>query len=122
MTRFKSLNKLSFSIELNKAIESHITKQLSMPEAERHDIRVSDLASHFDVNTATLRRWCIELFEQNPQQYIAAYRIKKAKELLRMGFRSLEVAKKLAFKEHKTFCNVFKRVENTSASSFYQPI
>jgi two-component system response regulator YesN len=88
---------------------------------DRHhveNITVNDMAVHFEVNAATLRRWCKEYIDVSPKKFIAQYRLVKAKELLQQKFKPSDISKKLGFNELKTFCTIFKRYEKLTPSEY----
>ncbi|MBL4941018.1 MAG: helix-turn-helix transcriptional regulator [Colwellia sp.] len=103
-----------FKAQLNRTISLLMDKKQQHLEVELADIRIDEIALLFNVNVATLRRWCKEHVQQSPSQYLAIYRIEKAKLLLRQGIKPSAVSKILAFSELKTFCTVFKRYEKMS--------
>lgn len=111
MARPKPFSNKQFERRLNRTIDLLIEVKKHLPEEDKTDIRVVEVAKVFKVNVATLRRWCREHVQKSPNQYIAEYRIKKAKDLLRQGVKPAAVSNMLAFTEHKIFCNVFKRYE-----------
>lgn len=120
MAKPKQFTSERFKIKLNEIIERLIAdKQTQSNLAEhRSDIRVAEIAILFNVNASTLRRWCVEHVERSPSQYLAEYRIKRAKQLLRHGVKPSEVAEMLAFAEHKIFSTTFKRYQGVSPSYF----
>ena len=105
-------------VRLNHAIERLIADKQSLVNAEQGDIRVNEIAQIFKVNVATLRRWCKEHFDKNPIQYLAEYRIARAKKLLRQGKKPSEVSQMLAFAEHKTFSTTFKRYTSNTPANY----
>jgi len=105
-----------FNAQLDNIIERLIDEKKQ--QTERTDIRIEEIAQHFNVNVATLRRWCQEHTQKSPSQYLAEYRIEKAKHLLRQGVKPSVVSKMLVFTEHKVFCSVFKRLQCMTPSSF----
>ena len=114
MARPKAFSYEQFEERLNSAIDLLIEEKKCQPEEDITDISVKEITQVFKVNVATLRRWCREHVQQSPSQYLAGYRIEKAKHLLRQGIKPSAVAEMLAFTEHKTFCEVFRRCENMS--------
>jgi YesN/AraC family two-component response regulator len=82
------------------------------------NITVNDMAGHFEVNAATLRRWCQEYIDVSPKKFIAQYRLLKAKELLIQNIKPTVVSRKLGFVELKTFCTLFKRYEKMTPSEY----
>jgi len=108
MARQARYEKQEFIGLLEGYIEEHL----------KQNINVEKIAGYFGVNVATLRRWCLEYTQLSPRDYLALYRIKKAKTLLQQGQKSLQVADHVGFSQQKTFCSVFKRYEKTSPGQF----
>jgi YesN/AraC family two-component response regulator len=92
--------------------------QQFMDKHHIENITVYGMAAYFEVNAATLRRWFKEYVNASPKEYIARYRLIKAKELLRQKIKPSDISKKLGFNELKTFCTVFKRFEKMTPSEF----
>jgi len=120
MAKPKPFTPEQFEVRLNHAIERLIADKQSLVGEERCDIRVADIANIFNVNVATLRRWCIEHVQKNPSQYLAEYRIERAKQLLRQGIKPAVVSQMLAFAEHKVFSSCFKRYQGASPSDYFK--
>jgi AraC-like DNA-binding protein len=114
MARPKPFSYEQFEERLNRVIDLLIEEKKCLPEEEVTDISVKEITQAFKVNVATLRRWCMEHVKRSPSRYLAEYRIEKAKHMLRQGIKPSVVSNMLAFTEHKTFCEVFKRCENMS--------
>jgi AraC-like DNA-binding protein len=89
-----------------------------MDKHHAENITVNDMAVHFKVNTATLRRWCKEYVDVSPKKFVAEYRLQKAKELLQQKVKPSDISKKLGFNELKTFCTIFKRYEKITPSEY----
>jgi len=119
MAKFKQKTEVVFIEKFNDVIELCIEQKLKHIDEIRQDIQIYELANELTVSVATLRRWCLVHIQKSPSNYLAEYRIAKAKKLLRQGVRSVDTAKLLAFTEHKTFCTVFKRYENVPPSYYY---
>lgn len=118
MAKPKRFTTEQFIQKLDKVIDSLITAKQIAPEIIQTDIQVNDIADKFEVNAATLRRWCQEHTGLNPRQYLAVYRIEQAKSWLRLGVRPSIISKRLAFTEHKNFSTLFKRLYGSSPSEF----
>ena len=120
MAELKQDAKQLFIEKIDGVIEFYMTQKLIYVDEIRYDIQVYQLAKELFVSVATLRRRCIKYTNKSPRIYLAEYRIEKAKRRLQQGIRSVEVAKLLAFTEHKTFCTVFKRYEKKTPSQYIQ--
>ena len=118
MAKPKPFTPEQFEVRLNHAIERLIADKQSLVGEERCDIRVADIANIFNVNVATLRRWCIEHVQKNPSQYLAEYRIERAQHLLRQGTKSSKVSDMLAFTEQKVFSTTFRRYLGVTPSDY----
>ncbi|MGK2233278.1 MAG: AraC-like DNA-binding protein [Colwellia sp.] len=105
-----------FEIRVKHAMERLIADKQPLIGEERGDIRVTDIADIFKVNVATFRRWCITYVNQSPSQYLANYRIERAKQLLKQGVKPSKVSEMLAFGEHKIFSTTFKRYQGNTPS------
>ncbi|MGL1959077.1 MAG: helix-turn-helix domain-containing protein [Colwellia sp.] len=101
MAKPKRFNKNQFESKLQQLMDNHHCE----------NITVNDMAGYFEVNVATLRRWCNEHLETSPKKYIAQYRLLKAKALLSLEVSTSAVSKQLGFSEIKVFCTIFKRYE-----------
>jgi transcriptional regulator GlxA family with amidase domain len=68
------------------------------------------------------QRYFIKLFKkgysQTPQNYILAYRIFKASNLLNDGFSVAQVSEMVGFSDSKAFSRAFKRVKGISPSGY----
>ena len=113
---FRSSEDLELQIQC--VIEELIDKAKMLPELERKDLQVMDIAVEFDVSTNTLRRWCKEYTGISARTFLATYRVEKAKSLLKMGYKPSDVADQLAFIDHKTFSTVFKRYSGRNPTSY----
>ena len=109
MAKPKKHTQTEFIMLFNRYIDEAILENFSEINCNVKDIQISKIAVNFEVNVATLRRWCMEYTQLSPKKYLDQYRINKAKLLLSQGIRSGEVATTLGFTEHKTFCSVFNR-------------
>jgi AraC-like DNA-binding protein len=107
-----------FAQQLDQVIDSLIEAKHTKPDLIQTDVQVTDIAQTFGINTATLRRWCQEHIAVSPRQYLAIYRVEKAKHLLRLGVKPAKVSQELAFTEHKVFSSVFKRTTDNTPSEF----
>lgn len=111
-----------FEQKLISIIDELMTAKSTLPEGEHKGISINEIAQVFNVNTATLRRWCNTHVQISPKHYLARYRLDKAKELLKQGKKPSTVAQMLAFTEHKCFCQVFKRYEAMSPTDYLASI
>ena len=118
MAKPKRFSNETFILQLDKTIEKLINHKKMEPELAPSDIKIQDIADAFAVNSATLRRWCQEHTALSPRQYLAIYRVERAKYLLDLGVRSLKISQQLAFTEHKVFSTLFKRIEGVSPSDY----
>ncbi|MEP1449012.1 MAG: helix-turn-helix transcriptional regulator [Paraglaciecola sp.] len=118
MAKPKRFTTDEFTQKLDQEIGRLIETKQSGRELIQTDIQVNDIALAFGVNTATIRRWCKEHTALSPRQYLAIYRMERAKQFLRLGLKPAKISTKLAFTEHKVFCAVFKRYEKISPSKF----
>jgi AraC-like DNA-binding protein len=118
--RFNSAK--DFELQINRVIEELIDNNNLLPELERKDLQVADIAVKFSVSTNTLRRWCKEYTNISARECLAVYRVERAKSLLLTGYKPSDVAAQLAFADHKTFSTVFKRYAGKSPSSYVKPI
>lgn len=118
MAKPKRFTPEQFEVRLNHAIERLIADKQRLIAEQRSDIRIEDIADIFNVDTSTLRRWCVEFVQKNPSQYLAEYRIKKAKYLFRQGVKPSKVFEILAFTEHKIFSITFKRYQGITPSDY----
>ncbi|MFT6331358.1 MAG: AraC-like DNA-binding protein [Bermanella sp.] len=118
MSKPKRFSVQEFIQQLDQIIERLIKAKQTRPELMQTDVQIGDIAKVFDVNSATLRRWCQECTGLSPRQYLAIYRVEQAKHLLRLGLKPAKVSQKLAFTEHKNFSTLFKRVHGMSPSDF----
>lgn len=116
--RFNSVK--DFELQMNRVIEELIDNNNLLPELERKDLQVADIAVKFNVSANTLRRWCKEYTDISARKFLAVYRVERAKSLLLTGYKPSDVAAQLAFADHKTFSTVFKRVTQKSPISFQQ--
>ena len=107
-----------FELQLNLIIEGLIDYHSRLPELEKKDIQVAEIAEKLDVSTNTLRRWCQEFSGVSAREFLAIYRVEKAKLLLKSGVKSSDIAHQLAFTEHKTFSALFKRHAHKTPSNF----
>lgn len=107
-----------FELQMNRVIEELIDKNKLLPELERRDLQVTDIAIKFEVTTNTLRRWCKEFAGISAREFLAKYRIERAKTLLKMGYKPSVVANQLAFAEHKTFSTMFMRYAGTAPANY----
>ncbi|MEI5639650.1 MULTISPECIES: helix-turn-helix domain-containing protein [unclassified Pseudoalteromonas] len=108
-----------FKSQLEHNIELLISKSLTQP-FERKNFSISELACLFTVTPNTLRRWCQEEVGVSTKDFVAKYRIAKAKQMLLDGKRPSIIALELGFSEHKTFTTVFKRLTNHSPMAYRQ--
>lgn len=118
MAQPKRFSAEEFKTQLNDIIDLLITHKRQLPEAERTDIRVEEIAASFGVNSATLRRWCQEYLQMKPKHYLVEYRMEKAKVLLLQGGKPSVIFIMLAFTEHKTFSIAFKRYQGVTPSDY----
>lgn len=118
MARPKRFTDHEFTHKLGQVIDWLIETKHSGTELTQTDIQVNDIALIFGVNSATLRRWCQEHTALSPRQYLAIYRVEKAKQMLIRGVKSSKISQHLAFTEHKIFSTLFKRVEGVSPSDY----
>jgi AraC-like DNA-binding protein len=88
------------------------------PELTPTDVQIKDVAQYCGVNSATLRLWCQEHTALSPRQYLAIYRVERAKHLLGLGVKPSKLSERLAFTEHKVFTSVFKRTTHNTPSQF----
>lgn len=122
MAREKAYCPQKFELKFMSIIDDLIAEKSTLPEGVYKDISINEIAQAFNVNTATLRRWCNTYVQQSPKHYLARYRLDKAKSLLKQGKKPSTVAKMLAFSEHKSFCQVFKRYETMSPTDYLASI
>lgn len=108
----------NFKTMLDDEIEFQIRHKAKMFKIAPTDIRVESIAQRFEVNAATLRRWCYKYLDASPKEYLAQYRLEKAKRMLLQGQRPSEVYKQLGFSEHKVFTTTFKRYVGTTPSQY----
>jgi len=109
MAKPKKFSDKQFIKIFNQIIDHKMNDNKSIIDDSKQDIRINDLANEFNVNVATLRRWCIEHTHCSPKEYLDLYRVEKAKNLLSQGMRSSDVANQLGYTEQKVFCSVFNR-------------
>lgn len=105
--RFNSAK--DFELQLIDAIEVIIDNKNSSLDGENMSLQVSDIALKLEVTSNTLRRWCQFYLGVSARQFVANYRLHKAQELLKAGYRPAQVASGLAFSEHKIFSTQFKK-------------
>tara|TARA_Y100000296_G_scaffold60825_1_gene70524 strand:- start:102 stop:383 length:282 start_codon:yes stop_codon:yes gene_type:complete len=67
-----------FELQLNLIIEGLIDYHSRLPELEKKDIQVAEIAEKLDVSTNTLRRWCQEFSGVSAREFLAIYRVEKA--------------------------------------------
>jgi len=120
MIKYKKSKHKNFIEQLNSLIDYYIKQRLQDIGENRCDFQVYELANGLCVSLSTFRRQCIKHTDRSPSVYIAEYRIEKAKKQLQHGVRSIDVARNLAFTEHKTFCTVFKRYQGETPSQYTQ--
>jgi AraC-like DNA-binding protein len=118
MAKPKRFSAAVFTQLLDQVIDSLIENKHAWPELQQTDVQVRDIALAFDVNSATLRRWCQEHTALSPRQYLAIYRVEQAKHLLKLGLQPSKVSQRLAFTEHKNFSTLFKRLHGMSPTDF----
>lgn len=114
--RFNSAK--DFKLQMSHVIEALIDNNNLLPELERKDLQVADAAVEFNVSTNTLRLWCKEYADISAREFLAVYRVERAKDLLLTGCKSSHVAYQLAFADHKTFSSVFKRYAGERPSRY----
>jgi AraC-like DNA-binding protein len=107
-----------FELQINCVIEELIDKSNLLHELEKKDLQVADIATKFEVSTNTLRRWCKEHTGIAAKEFLATYRVERAKSLLKIGYKPSDVANQLAFVDHKTFSSVFKRYTCNTPSGY----
>lgn len=118
----KHLTGLEFKADLERVIGELIEKNLGVPEMEKRNIQVKDIAQHYAVTPNTIRRWCVDNLGMSTKDFLLAYRITMAKRMLAIGARPSAVSLKLAFTEHKTFSSAFRRVCNMTPKEYGQLI
>lgn len=122
MPKPKRFTAQEFIQQLDQVIDSLIKNKLAWPALRQTDVQVKDISQVFGVNSATLRRWCQEHASLSPRQYLAKYRVERAKQLLQLGLKPSKVYQILAFTEHKSFSEIFKRYQGGSPSSYVTAI
>lgn len=119
MARVKRFtNADNFLDELTCIIDNLIAQSNQLPDIEKNDLKIIDIALEFGVTPNTLRRWCHEYTKLSAKQFLSLYRIEKAKILLKNGLKPSVVAQQLAFTQHKVFSTVFKQVTNKTPKTF----
>lgn len=81
-------------------------------------MNVSELASRLEVSNVYLSKVFKKFHGKNISEYIASYRISKAKELLAQGYGLNEIVDKCGFGSTRTFMRLFKSHENITPSQF----
>lgn len=119
MAKAKRFSKDEFIQQLDQIIEGLIIQKQVKQELVPTDVQVQDIANAFGVNSATLRRWSQECSGLSPRQYLATYRVERAKHMLRSGLKASQISVQLAFTEHKVFSTLFKRLEGMSPSAYF---
>ncbi|TYA15318.1 helix-turn-helix domain-containing protein [Paenibacillus faecis] len=90
-------------------IEQHYQSELSL----------QDLASHFQVSREYISRKFKQEFGDNFSDYLAAYRIDKAKKLMRNpNLKVQRIAEMVGFNDVKYFSKVFKKQEGLSPREY----
>ncbi|MBQ2741518.1 MAG: helix-turn-helix domain-containing protein [Oscillospiraceae bacterium] len=82
-------------------------------------LSVTSLAESIDLSEVYFRKLFKAQFDVSPAQYIISVRLKKAKELMRSPFLSLEeCALQSGFSSLQYFCRVFKKATGTTPGSY----
>ncbi|MGS2719578.1 helix-turn-helix domain-containing protein [Paraglaciecola aestuariivivens] len=118
MAKVKPFSREDFVLQLDKTIENLIQHKNCQPDLTPTDIQVQDIAKDFGVHMATLRRWCHEYIGVSPRQYLAMYRVERAKHMLKSGMRPTQIWQALAFTQHKVFSTLFKRLQGNCPIDF----
>lgn len=124
---------LKFMIELRYCFNGSAVARKNVRERVRpviefieknyaEDLSLDDMAAVIQVTPRHLCRVFREAVNMRPFDYLKAYRIKKAKEIL-ISHEQLtinEIAKKAGFNSSSYFCSVFKAVERLTPLEFKQ--
>ncbi|MBQ7054474.1 MAG: helix-turn-helix transcriptional regulator, partial [Oscillospiraceae bacterium] len=82
-------------------------------------LSVTSLAESIDLSEVYFRKLFKAQFDVSPAQYIISVRLKKAKELMRSPFLSLEeCALQSGFSSLQYFCRVFKKATGATPGSY----
>lgn len=112
-TKNHSINE-KFLAKVGKWIEEHLPNDTYAVGILCKDIGMSPTKLRIEMRKNT---------RMSPQQYIFAYRMRKAKELLALGKMSIsEIADELAFYDGKYFSKQFKRYYHQSPSEYVKSL
>lgn len=95
--------------QLSAVLESHL---------EQTSFGVDDLAKTFGISRMSLHRQLKSLVHQAPGAFIRSYRLQRARDYLRAGYRSAETAYRVGFESPSYFSQYFRAVYGMSPSRF----
>lgn len=84
----------------------------------RQRISLSDIAAGISVNEAHLSRVFKKEMNTTVMDYLAGYRIEKAKELLKVGYSLKQASAEVGFVQYTHFLRVFKEITGKTPTQF----
>jgi AraC family transcriptional regulator len=86
--------------------------------AKKAQYNARELAALCHVSLRQLERYYKQSFDQSPQTWLNAARLKEAQEFLLQGLTVKETAYSVGFKQPSHFCREFKRHAGTTPNGF----
>jgi AraC-like DNA-binding protein/quercetin dioxygenase-like cupin family protein len=121
---FVSLSKIISETrdELGKLKNQHVTTGLDyLVNSYSTDLSVEEIARHVGLSPRHFSRLFTQELGMNVQEYLAIYRIKKAKEMLTNSDMDItQIAYSLGFNSSQYFTTCFKRIEHITPKIFRQ--
>lgn len=108
----KILQKISRYLSANQTGSGHRAVLEVLDYIERHyqeDIGLSELASHAGMSTAYLSVLFKAEVGESFIKYLTELRVKKAKNLLKEGYKVKDVSDMVGYSNYRYFCDIFKK-------------
>ena len=112
------------NVELNEGlIETKRTVELFLMELENHLIEnwtIESFANHCNLGTTQITKYCKEITNQSPMQYLSSLRLKAAAKVLKSEPEKSvsEIAYETGFTSPQYFATVFKQFYNKTPLQF----